>query len=307
LLLLAAIGVPVYLLPHFRPTEALEAIERRHAMMFVGVPAMYRMMLEAGAVGRDLSSVRLWASGADTLPDDIVAVFQRKGGAIRLPAFERAIGRATFVDGYGMVELAGGVAVRVFPPFPMPGRGLMRTLRGHRVRLVDANGDDVLRGEVGEIAVQGRGVMRGYYQTVPTDDVFTPDGWLRTGDLARARGLGFFELAGRKKDVVKHGGFSVFCSEVERVLEEHPAIAEAAVFGQPDDRKGEIPVAVVRINVGAAVTPEQLRAFAAERLSGYKVPQRIVAVETLPRTGTGKVNKRELQASFHALQADPAR
>jgi acyl-CoA synthetase (AMP-forming)/AMP-acid ligase II len=183
----------------------------------------------------------------------------------------------------------------------------MRTLRGHRVRLVDANGDDVLRGEVGEIAVQGRGVMRGYYQTVPTDDVFTPDGWLRTGDLARARGLGFFELAGRKKDVVKHGGFSVFCTEVERVLEEHPAITEAAVFGQSDDRKGEIPVAVVRVNVGAAVTPEQLRAFAAERLSGYKVPQRIVAVETLPRTGTGKVNKRELQASFHALQADSAR
>jgi acyl-coenzyme A synthetase/AMP-(fatty) acid ligase len=183
----------------------------------------------------------------------------------------------------------------------------MRALPGHRLRLVDDIGNDVSRGEVGEIAVWVRGIMRGYrHQAVANEEMFTADGLLRTGDLARARGLGFFELVGRKKDVVKHGGFSVFSAEVERVLEQHPAVVEAAVIGEPDAIKGEIPVAAVRAAAGAPVTPEALRAFAGQRLSDYKVPQRIVLVEALPRTGTGKVNKRELRVILHTQHARPA-
>ncbi|MGQ0824256.1 MAG: class I adenylate-forming enzyme family protein [Actinomycetota bacterium] len=298
LIMLASLGIPVYLLAHFRPTDALDAIEQRRPMMFIGVPAMYRMMLEAGAEDRDLTCVRMWSSGADTLPDDIVEAYQRMGSGVSLPLIGN-VGRATFVDGYGMVELAGGVAIRVFTPFPTPGSGLLRPMLGHRIRVVDDTGNDVPRGTVGELLVQGPGVMQGYHNRADaTAEIISDDGWLRTGDLARTRGLGFFELVGRKKDVIKHGGYSVFAGEVERVLEQHPAVAEAAVVGLPDARKGEVPGAAVRVHSGTTVTPEQLRSFAAAQLSDYKVPQRILVVEGLPRTGTEKVQKKLLLPLF---------
>jgi acyl-CoA synthetase (AMP-forming)/AMP-acid ligase II len=299
LVVLAAAGVPVYLLTHFRPTDALDAIERRRPAMFVGVPAMYRMMLEAGAEQRDLSSVRMWSSGADLLPLDVVERFQRLGRGIGVPGTRRAFARATFVDGYGMVELGGGVAVRVFPPVPTPFSGLLRPIEGHHFRVVDEHGEDVPRGEVGELLVRGPHVMRGYHgRPDATAEVVTPDGWLRTGDLARDRGIGFYELAGRKKDVVKHGGYSVFPSEVERVLEEHADVAEAAVVGLPDARKGEVPVAAVRLRPGASASTDELREFAAARLSDYEAPRRVVVVDSLPRTATEKVRRQELLALF---------
>ncbi|MDZ4827723.1 MAG: AMP-binding protein [Actinomycetota bacterium] len=299
LIMFAATGIPLYLLTHFRPDDALDAIESRRAMMFLGVPAMYRMLLEAGAESRDLSSVRLWSSGADALPLDIVERFQRMGGGVGIPGLGRTLGKATFVDGYGMVELGGGVAVRVFAPVPLPMSGALRPVEGHEFRIADEHGLDVPRGVVGELLIKGPNVMRGYHgRDDATAEAFTADGWLRTGDLARARGFGFFELTGRKKDVVKHGGYSVFPVEVERVLEEHPAVAEAAVLGIADETKGEVPVAAVRLNAGATLGEAELCAFAAERLSDYKVPKRVVVVDELPRTGTEKVRKADLRPLF---------
>jgi acyl-CoA synthetase (AMP-forming)/AMP-acid ligase II len=297
LLLLATIGIPVYLLPHFRPLDALDAIERRRPMLFIGVPAMFRMMLEAGGAERDLSSVRLWASGSDSLSDEIVALFRRKGAAFTIRGRHRSVGRAAFVDGYGMVELGGAVALRVFLPLPVPGRGLLRALHGQQLRIVDTVGQEVHRGEVGELEVRGPGIMLGYHRHEAADsDVFTLDGWLRTGDLARRHGFGFFELAGRKKDVIKHGGFSVSSAEVQRVLASHPAVADAAVVGVPDERMGEVPAAAVQPRARASVTSEELRSFAARRLSDYKVPRQILVVDALPYTGTGKVSEVRLKA-----------
>jgi acyl-CoA synthetase (AMP-forming)/AMP-acid ligase II len=296
---LLSLGMPLYLLPRFRPTDALDAIEQRRSLMFVGVPAMYRMMLEAGAAARDLSSIRLWSSGADALPDDIAATFQSMGAALRVPFTTRPVGRATFVDGYGMVELGGGVALRVLAPFSSPLSGRLRPMRGNRLRVVDDTGNDVPRGEVGELVVRGPSTMRGYHgRDDDTAEAVLPGGWVRTGDLAREHRFGFYELAGRKKDVVKHGGYSVFAVEVERALEEHPDVAEAAVVGLADDRKGEVPAAVVRLVEGASVPPDEIIAHAKARLSDYKVPQRVVVVDDLPRTGTGKVQKKHLAALF---------
>ncbi|MDX6233150.1 MAG: long-chain acyl-CoA synthetase, partial [Nocardioidaceae bacterium] len=297
---LVSMGVPVYLLPRFRPTDALDAIESRKPLMFIGVPMMYRMMLEAGAEQRDLSSVRLWSSGADALPDELAHTFQRLGAAARLPGTNRTIGKSTFIDGYGMVELGGGAAIRIHAPVKLPvvGGGL-KPMFGNTFRILDDAGDEVPRGEVGELAVKGPGVMRGYHgRDGATSEALTADGWLRTGDLAKARPLGYVELAGRKKDVIKVGGYSVFAVEVERALEEHPAVAEAAVLGLPDDRKGEIVVAAVRLVPDASPSPEELVAFGREKLSDYKVPTRIVIVDELPRTGTDKVQKRNLLPLF---------
>jgi acyl-CoA synthetase (AMP-forming)/AMP-acid ligase II len=301
LLQLAAFGIPVYLLPKFRPDIALDAIEQRHATVFVGVPAMYRMMEEAGAESRDLSSVRMWASGADAMPHALARRFQKLGATARLPVVGRTVGEAIFIDGYGMVELGGGAAVKVLPPgLPLPiGDLLGLPMPGYRMKIIDDAGDELPRGEVGELAIKGPGLMRGYHgHDNDTRDALTDDGWLRTGDLAQRSLVGLVEFVGRKKDVIKHGGYSVFAAEVEDVLDEHPAVLECAVVGVPDARKGEVPAAAVQCRQGASVTEPELREWAAERLSEYKVPQRIAFVDELPRTGTEKVRKADVAKLF---------
>jgi long-chain acyl-CoA synthetase len=170
---------------------------------------------------------------------------------------------------------------------------------GYRMKIVDDDGHEVPRGEVGELAIKGPGLMRGYHgQEDETRDAVTEDGWLRTGDLARRGRLGLVEFAGRKKDVIKHGGYSVFAAEVEDVLDEHPDVLECAVVGVADPRKGEVPAAAVRRRDGASLTESELRDWAAERLAEYKVPQRIVFVDSLPRTGTDKVRKADVAKLF---------
>jgi acyl-CoA synthetase (AMP-forming)/AMP-acid ligase II len=301
LLQLAAFGIPVYLLPKFRPDDALDAIEQRRATVFVGVPAMYRMMEEAGAEARDLSSVRLWASGADAMPHALARRFQKFGAIAQLPVVGRTVGEAVFVDGYGMVELGGGAVVKVLPPgLSLPIGDLLGVpMPGYRMKILDDRGAEVPRGELGELAIKGPGLMRGYHRAEDdTRDALTDDGWLRTGDLARRRRIGLVEFAGRKKDVIKHGGYSVFPAEVESVLDEHPAVLECAVVGLPDARKGEVPAAVVRRREDASVSEPELREWAKERLAEYKVPQRIAFVDALPRTGTDKVRKADLAQLF---------
>ncbi len=147
--------------------------------------------------------------------------------------------------------------------------------------------------------MKGPGVLKAYWgDEEATAAVLTDDGWLRTGDLARKGPLGLLVFEGRSKHVIKHGGYSVYALEVEQTLEQHPDVLEAAVIGLPDERLGEVPVAVVRLASGATLKKAKLDAFAQERLSDYKVPKRFVAVDELPRTGTTKVQKSELRALF---------
>lgn len=188
LLGLAVAGVPVYLVPSFVADEVLDAIEGRRATVFVGVPAMYRMMLDAGAERCDLRSVRLWVSGADVLPDDLARRFKRMGASVTLPVLGLSVGEAAFAEGYGMVELAGGVAAKVSPPWVPLGIGdfLGFPLPPNRLKVVDDFGREVGSGQTGELWVQGPGVLRGYHgDPEATAKVLTDDGWLRTGDLAR--------------------------------------------------------------------------------------------------------------------------
>jgi acyl-CoA synthetase (AMP-forming)/AMP-acid ligase II len=170
---------------------------------------------------------------------------------------------------------------------------------GYRFRVIDDDGNDVGTGQVGELLMRGPGITRGYWgDDDATRATLTDDGWLRTGDLARKGLLGTVLFAGRKKDVIKHGGYSVYALEVERVLDDHPDVAEAAVVGVPDDRTGELVAAAVRLTPEATLDADALIAWCAERLSDYKVPSQIVAVDDFPRTGTRKVQKSELLRLF---------
>ena len=290
-------GIPVYFLPRFRAADVLDALEERRSALFIGVPAMYRMLWEAGAPDRDLSSVRVWISGADAMPSDLAQAFRKLGASVRLPIVG-SLGDALFVEGYGMVETGGGAAMKLSAP--LVGESLI-PLPGYKFRVVDDQGDEVAVGSEGELWMKGPGVLKGYWGSPEaTAAAVTADGWLRTGDLVRRGPLGTATFAGRKKDVFMHGGYSVYALEVEHALEEHPEVHEAAVVGLPDERKGAIPAAAVRVEGGASLTPDELIEWAGERLSPYKAPQRVLFVDDLPRTGTTKVQKQEVIALFAA-------
>ena len=299
LLGLAGAGIPAYFLPSFRAEAVLDAIEERKPSIYVGVPAMYRMLMESGAERRDLSSVRVFLSGADVMPQELAGRFKRMGSTACV--LGRPVGEAAFIEGYGMVESAGGAAVRFSPPgFSLPfidGVGL--PLPGYRFKVVDDLGRELPPGAVGELLLRGPGVLDGYHgDAQATASALTEDGWLRTGDLARRGPLGGIFFAGRKKDVLMVGGYSVGAGEVEAALEAHPDVLEAAVVGLPDERMGEVPVAAVRLRPGSATTPEHLVGWATEHLSSYKAPRRIVVVDELPRTGTSKVQKAGVRELF---------
>jgi acyl-CoA synthetase (AMP-forming)/AMP-acid ligase II len=200
-----------------------------------------------------------------------------------------------------MVETAGGVAAKISPPLLSIGLGgsLGLSLPGYRMKVVDGTGAEVAGGATGELWIKGPGVIKGYWASPEaTAAAVTEDGWLRTGDLVRRGPFGTVLFAGRDKDVILHGGYTVYALEVQRVLEQHPAVLEAAVVGLPDERLGEVPAAAVRLVDGARLEHLDLGEWAAERLADYKVPRRFVAVDELPRTGTRKVQRERVRALF---------
>lgn len=293
-------GIPVYFFARFNPVRVLDAIEERQAGVMAGVPAMYRMLLEAGAADRDLRSVRLWISGADAMPTELSKQFKRFGATATLP-FVGPVGEAAFAEGYGMVETGGGVAVRLSPPMLSTALGgsIGLPLPGNSFKVVDQDGAEVAVGGSGELLLRGPGVLKGYHGAPQaTAAALTDDGWLRTGDLARRGVLGTVNFEGRMKDVIKRGGYSVYAVEVEQALEQHPDVLEAAVVAVADDRDGEVPAAAVRLRAGSSLDDLDLGSWAAERLSKYKVPARFLAVDELPRTGTDKIQRREVIAWF---------
>ncbi len=300
----AAMGIPTYFIPHFRPDSVLDAIETRRATIFVGVPAMYRLMLEAGADERDLKSVRLWVSGADAMPTDIAERFKKMGATATIPLIGN-VGEATFAEGYGLVEVGGGVAAKISPPGMHLGLGesVGFPLPSHKMRVVDDEGNDVARGAVGELWVTGPGLLKGYWGAHETSDEMISDGWLKTGDLARKGPWGTVLFVGRDKDVIIRGGYTVYSLEVQEALEQHADVLEAAVTAAKDARLGEVPVAAVRMVEGTKLDSDGLCRWLGEHIAAYKVPARILVVDELPRTGTKKVQRAELRALF---ESEPA-
>jgi acyl-CoA synthetase (AMP-forming)/AMP-acid ligase II len=296
----ALAGVPVAALLRFDAEAVLDLIETRKARIFIGVPAMYRLLVEAGAEERDLRSVRLWLSGADVMPPELAERFQAMGSSMDLPGLG-PVGRAAFVEGYGLAESAGAVAMKAHLPLPGPlalggGDAVGLPLPGVRFRIRD-----------GELEVKAAGVTSGYWgDAAASAEALTDDGWLRTGDRAAPGPLGTVRFKGRSKDVIKVGGYSVYAVEVEAALARHPAIAEAAVVALPDPRLGEVPGAAVRLAsgsraAGAVPDPDELLTEAAADLASYKRPRRLVIVDELPRTGSAKVQKDRLRPLFPDL------
>ena len=285
-------GITNRMFGRFDAAKVLDVIEQEGVEMFVGVPAMYRAMLDTGAEERDLTGVKIWASAADVMPRELAKKFQSMG---RLAGPVPSL----FLEAYGMVELAGAAMAKVSPPgVPMPKGFAGMPVFPYRVKVVDAKGKELPRGRVGELAVKGPGVLEGYHGDPKATGKVLQGGWLRTGDLARIGPLGTVFFEGRKKDVIKVGGYSVFPPEVEEEIRKHPKVADAAVLAISDETKGSVVGAAVVPKKGARLTAGDLERWAKKELASYRRPKRWLIAKEFPRGSTRKVDKKALAERF---------
>lgn len=290
-------GATVTILPKFDPVKALQIVERDQVSIMLGVPTMYIAILRVpDRDAYDVSALRLAGCGGSPLPVEI------------LHEFESSLD-ATLLEGYGLSETSPVVCFNQVDGIRKPG-SIGTVVRGAQLRVLDDDDREAPAGDVGELAVAGEYVMKGYWNNPVATAEAIQDGWFRTGDLARMDEDKVFFIVDRKKDMILRGGYNVYPREVEEVLYAHPAVGEAAVIGVPDDVHGEEIVAVISLKPGTRSAAgggsdspdgqgsleEQIGVFAQDRLAAYKYPRRIVIVEELPKGPTGKILKREIRA-----------
>jgi long-chain acyl-CoA synthetase len=277
-----SVGACLTLVPRFVASKALEVIDRDKVTVFEGVPTMYVAMLgEPDRAKYDVSRLRLCVSGGAALPVEVMRGFEEAFGCIIL-------------EGYGLSETSPVASFNHPDKVRKPG-SIGTPIRGVSLRLVDEFGKDVRAGEVGEIAIQGHNVMKGYWRRPEATAEAIPDGWFRSGDLARKDEDGYFFIVDRRKDLIIRGGYNVYPREIEEVLYEHPAVVEAAVIGVPDGSLGEEVGAAVVVKAGESVTPQDIQDFVKGQVAAYKYPRKVWFMEALPKGPTGKVLKREIQ------------
>jgi long-chain acyl-CoA synthetase len=277
-----AAGASLTVLPRFDPAEALRMLADHHATVFAGVPTMYSALLHVpDRADHDVSALRVCVSGGAAMPVEVLRQFEDAFGCIVL-------------EGYGLSETSP-VASFNHPDRERKPGSIGTPIRGVEMRVVDEAGNGLPQGEVGEIAIRGHNIMKGYWhKPEATAEAISTDGWFRTGDVGRADEDGYYYIVDRKKDLIIRGGYNVYPREIEEVLYEHPSVAEAAVIGMPDPELGEEVGAAVVLKPGASVSADELRTFVKAQVAAYKYPRRVWFVESLPKGPTGKILKREI-------------
>ncbi|MDO9379023.1 MAG: long-chain fatty acid--CoA ligase [Nocardioidaceae bacterium] len=276
-------GACLTLIPRFDAAKALEVIGRDRVTVFEGVPTMYAGMLHAPDAGSaDVASLRTCISGGSAMPVEVMRRFEETFGCVVL-------------EGYGLSETSP-VASFNRPDIERKPGSIGVPVRGVEMRVLDDDGQDVEAGEVGEIAIRGENVMKGYWGREDATAESIPDGWFRSGDMAKQDDDGYYFIVDRKKDLIIRGGYNVYPREVEEALYEHDAVAEVAVVGIAHDELGEEVGAAVALKPGQEVSVEELRDFAKEGLAAYKYPRQIWIVDELPKGPTGKILRREVHA-----------
>ncbi|MBW1766470.1 MAG: AMP-binding protein [Deltaproteobacteria bacterium] len=280
-------GGCVVLLETFNPEEALKAIERGKITHLAAVPTMVLMMLEhPGLKNYDISSLKVVVLGGAPVSGKLTSGLKENTEV------------AVIINAYGLVE-ASGVSTATPPgaSVEVVGSTVGKPLPFCNVKIVDPDTcKDMPTGEDGEIWVgdsttPGRHVMAGYYKMPEETEQAIVDGWLRTGDMGRARQDGYYELTGRVKDMILVGGFNVYPAEIEDVVRSHPGVSDVSVIGIPDHRLGEVPMAYVRLKKGEVCSEEEIIAFCKEKMANTKVPRHVGFIDEFPMTAVGKVQK----------------
>lgn len=276
------IGGTVVMMRSFDAASWLETIEKYRCTIVFGVPTMFQMMMEAPRFAvADLSSLRLCITGGAPCPVPLIEAYQRRG--------------VVFTQGFGMTEV-GPNCFKLAIEDSVRKAGSIGFPNFHTAaRIVDEHGHDVARNEPGELILQGLHVCSGYWGKSEATAAALRDGWFFTGDLARQDDEGYFYIVGRVKDMIISGGENIYPAEIEATLHEHPAIASAAVFGLPDAKWGEMPVAALIKRPGAVVNAEEIIAFCQARLARYKIPKRIFFADEFPLSASGKILKRVIR------------
>jgi len=272
----------VALLSHFEPGAVLSAIDRyRPTTLQLLPPALADILNHPKAASCDFSSLRCCIVGGDKVPPAVQERFRDRAGL-------------AVTETCGMTE---SFSYAMNPPYGEKRLGSIgRPVHDTRLRLVDDAGREVAPGEVGEILVASRANMGGYWADPAETAKVLQDGWIRTGDLARMDADGYYWFAGRKKDIIIHGGSNISPLEVEDVIYQHPAVRTAGVVGVPDEHAGEIVRAYVALRDDApALAQDELQAFVAARIAAYKVPAEVEFVSELPLNAVGKVDRRRLK------------
>ncbi|HEX2092038.1 MAG TPA: AMP-binding protein [Longimicrobiaceae bacterium] len=274
-------------------THSLEIIERERVTVHHGVPTTFIMELrELEENPRSLPSLRTGIIAGAPVPEELVVRVQRE----LIPEIR---------IGYGLTET--GSMVSMTRPDDPPGKQIRtvgRPLEGVEVRVIDTDGSVLPEESVGELAIRGGGVMKGYYrQPGETAHAFTEDGFFLTGDLGMVDEEGYLHIIGRRKEMIIRGGFNVYPREVEDRLHAHPAVLDAAVVGLPDEVLGEMACACIVPVEGAIVTGEEIKDFCREVMADYKVPDLVRFLDSFPMTGSGKVRRVELARMISAEES----
>ncbi|GAA2594559.1 long-chain fatty acid--CoA ligase [Winogradskya consettensis] len=273
------------LMPRFEAAGAVKLLESENVTFFAGVPTMYWALLNALTEGVDVqriaANMRVAVSGGSALPVEIITQVRERLGL-------------TILEGYGLSETS---PVATFSPLsaePRPG-SIGIPIWGVEVKLIDESWNTIGgTDEIGEIAIRGHNIMRGYYNRPDATAEVMKDGWFRSGDLGRRDKDGWYHIVDRAKDMIIRGGFNVYPREIEEVLMTHEAVSLAAVIGVPHPSHGEEVKAYVILNEGATITEEELVAWGREQMASYKYPRIVTFADTLPMTATGKLLKRAL-------------
>lgn len=281
-------GATIFMLRGFDPTQCLEAIQKERLTFSFFVPLMFLFIHATAVSGEyDLGSMRMWGSAAAPMPVDL-----RNQIMIDFPEI-------TMFEVFGQTE---NPWIAVLPSHSKAGRpeSCGRPAPYNIIRVLDENGREVPAGTIGEVVVNGPAVMTGYYKNQEAADEALRNGWLFTGDMGRLDDEGYLYLVDRKKDMIISGGENVYAAEVENVLIKHPAIAEAAVVGLPDQVWGEIVTAAVVLAPGQTVGEEEIVEFAKNDLASYKCPKKVVFLNELPKSTLMKVLKRQIREELIA-------
>lgn len=281
-------------LPYFKAESVMKLIERESVTRTALVPTMLGALINSGNTWEySYSSLRtIMTAGSPVAPDMVRQV--------------NDIFQCDFVQFYGMTETSPFLTVSV--PYPAdqskPGRILHeikaktgRPVIGCEVKVVDEEGNPVARNneQVGEIVARGPNVTRGYWKQPEITAMTIKNGWIHTGDLAVIDEAGYINIVDRKKDMIITGGENVYSTEVEHVLYDHPSVVECAVIGIPHEKWGELIKAFVKLKDAEAVSQQELIDFVKQKLASYKAPKEIEFVEELPKTGSGKIYKKQLR------------
>jgi long-chain acyl-CoA synthetase len=273
------------LLPRFDAAAAVRLLETQDITFFAGVPTMYWGLLNALTddvdVERIARNLRVAVAGGSSLPVEIIKAVKARLGV-------------QILEGYGLSETSPVATFSRPGAEPRPG-SIGVPIWGVEVKLIDESWNTIEGAdEIGEIAIRGHNIMRGYFNRPEATAEVMKDGWFRSGDLGRRDKDGWYYIVDRAKDMIIRGGFNVYPREVEEVLMTHEAVSLAAVIGVPHPTHGEEVKAYLILNQGATVTEEEIIAWCREQMAAYKYPRMVTFVESLPMTATGKLLKREL-------------